>query len=78
MDERKEELCRLVIDTAEEKKRTISSKLTAAKREKEMSANAQSSLQFLLTSGSSHDVIASKDVVQTQQSVLTSKWCREE
>ena len=78
VDERKEELCRLVIATAEEKKCTISSKLTATKREKEMSANTQSSLQLLLTSGSSHDVIASKDLVQTQQSVLTSKWCQEE
>ena len=78
VDERKEELCRLVIAKAEEKKRKISSKLPAAKREKEMSANTQTSLQFLLTSGSSHDVIASKDLVQTQQSVLTSKWCQEE
>ena len=78
VDERKEELCRLVIATAEEKKRTISSKLTAAKREKEMSSNTQSSLQFLLTSGSSHDVIASKDLVQMQQSVLTSKWFQKE
>ena len=78
VEERKEELCRQVIATAEEKKRTISSKVTAAKREKEMSANTQSSLQFLLTSGSSHDVIAIKDLVQTQQSVLTSKWCQEE
>ena len=78
VDERKEELCRQVVATAEEKKHTISSKLTAAKREKEMSANTQSSLQFLLSSGSSHDVIASKDLVQTQQSVLTSKWCQEE
>ena len=78
MDERKEKLCRQVIATAEEKKRTIISKLSAAKREREMSSNTQSSLQFLLTSGSSHDVIASKDLVQTQQSILTSKWCQEE
>ena len=78
VDERKEELCRLVIATAEEKTHTISSKLTATKKEKEMSANTQSSLQFLLTSDRSHDVIASKDLVQTQQSVLTSKWCQEE
>ena len=78
VDGRKEELCRQVITTTEEKKRAISSKLTAAKREKEMSANTQSSLQFLLASGSSHDVIASKDLVLMQQSVLTSKWCQEE
>ena len=77
VEERKKELCRLVKATAEEKKHAISSKLTATKREKEMSANTQSSLQFLLTSGSSHDVKASKDLVQTQ-SVLTSKWCQEE
>ena len=78
VDERKEELCRQVIAKAEEKKHTIGSKLSAAKREKEMSANTQSSLQFLLTSGSSHDVIASKDLVRTQQFVLNSKWCQEE
>ena len=78
VDERKEELCRQVIAMAEEKKRSITSKLAAAKREKKMSVSTQSSLQFLLTSGSSYDVIASKDLVQTQQSVLTSKWCQEE
>ena len=78
LKERKEELCRQVIALAEEKKCTISLKLTAAKREKEKSSYTQSSLQFLLTSGSSHDVIASKDLVQTQQSVLTSKWHQEE
>ena len=78
VDERKEELCIQVIAMAEEKKHTIRSKLTAVKKEKEMSANTHSSLQFLLTSGSSHDAIASKDLVQTQQSVLTSKWCQEE
>ena len=78
VDERKEELCRQVITTAEEKKRTISSKLSAAKREREMSANTHSSLQFLLTSGNSHDVIASKNLIRTQQSVLTSKSCQEE
>ena len=78
VNERKEELCRQVITTAEEKKRTINSKITAAKREWEMSANTQSCLQFLLTCGGSHDVIASKDLVQTQLSILTSKWCQKE
>ena len=78
VDERKEELCREVIATAEEKKHTINSKITAAKREREMSANTKSGLQFLLTCGSSHDVIASKDLVQIQPSVLTSKWHQKE
>ena len=78
VEKRKEELCRQVITTAEEKKRTISSKLIAAQKEKDTSLNTQSSLQFLLSSGSSHDVLASKDVVRTHQSVLTSKWCQEE
>ena len=78
VEKRKEELCRQVISTAEEKKRTIGSQLTTAQREKEASLNTQSSLQFLLSSGSSHDVIASKDVVRTHQSVLTSQWYQEE
>ena len=78
VEKRKEELCKQVITTAEDKKRTIGSKLTAAQREKETSANAESSLEFLLSSGSSHDVLACKDLVRTQQSVVTSKWCQEE
>ena len=78
VEKRKEELRRQVITTAEEKKRTINSKLVVAEREKETSANAKSSLEFLLSSGSSHDVLACKDLVQTHQSVVTSKWCQEE
>ena len=78
VEKRKEELCKQVITTAEEKKRTIGSKLTTVQREKETSANAESSLEFLLSSGSSHDVLACKDLVRTHQSVLTSKWCQEE
>ena len=78
MKKRKEELCRQVITTAEEKKSTIRSKLVVTQREKETSANAESSLEFLLSSGSSHDVLACKDLVQTHQSVVTSKWCQEE
>ena len=78
MEKRKEELRRQVITTAEEKKRTIEAKLAVAKRGKETSANAETSLEFLLNSGSSHDVLACKDLVQTHQSVVTSKWCQEE
>ena len=77
-EKRKEELCRQVITTAEEKKRTIRAKLVAAQKEMETSANAESSLLFLLSSGSSQDVLACKDLVQTHQSVVTSKWCQEE
>ena len=78
VEKRKEELCRQVITTAEEKKRTIGSKLTSAQKEKDTSSTTQSSLQFLLSNSSSHDVIASKDMVRTHQSVLTSKWCQKE
>ena len=78
VEKRKEEFRRQVITTAEEKKCTIRSKLVIAEREKETSANAESSLEFLLSSGSSHDVLACKDLVQTHQSVVTSKWCQEE
>ena len=75
---RKEDLRRQVVTTVEEKKDAIVSQLADVQQEKEKSRNSQSSLQFLLSSGSSHDVIASKDVVRTHQSVLTSKWCQEE
>ena len=78
VEKRKEELRRQVITTADEKKRTIRSKLAVAEREKETSANAESSLEFLLSSGSSHDVLACKDLVQTHHSVVTSKWCQED
>ena len=78
VEKRKEELRRQVITTAEDKKRTIRSKLATAQREKETSANAESSLDFLLSSGSSHDVLACKDLVQIHQSVVMSKWCQEE
>ena len=73
VEKRKEELRRQVITTAEEKKRTIRSKITTVQREKETSANAESSLHFLLSSGSSHDVLACKDLVRSHQSVVTSK-----
>ena len=78
VEKRKEDLCRQVITTVEEKKDAIVSQLADVRQEKEKSRNSQSSLRFLLSSGSSHDVIASEDVVRTHQSVLTSKWCQEE
>ena len=78
VEKRKEDLCRQVVTTVEEKKDMIVSQLTDVQQEKEKSRNTQSSLQFLLSNGSSHDVIASKDVIRRHQSVLTSKWCQEE
>ena len=78
VEKRKEELRKQVVTTAEEKKHTIRAKLIAAEREKEASANAESSLEFLVSCGSSHDMLACKDLVQTHQSVVTSKWCQEE
>ena len=77
VEKRKEDLRRQVMTTVEEKKDTIVSQLTEVQQEKEKLRNSQSSLQFLLSSGSNHDVIASKDVVRTHQSVLTSIWCQE-
>ena len=78
VEKRKEELRRQVITIAEEKKRTIRSKLAAAQRKKETSANTESFLEFLLSSGTSQDVLACKDLIRTHQSVMTSKWCQEE
>ena len=78
VDKRKEEVRREFIAAANQKKSAIDSKLATTKREKDMSRTVQSSLQFLLSSGSNHDVIACRDLVRMQQSILTSKWHKED
>ena len=78
VDKRKEKVRREFIAAANQKKSAIDSKLATAKREKDMSRTVQSSLQFLLSSGSNHDVIACRDLVRMQQSILTSKWHKED
>ena len=78
VDHRKEKLKVRVLAIGQQKKHAFNKALVAVKKQKEISASTQSHLQFLLTSGSSHDVIASKDLVRAQQSILTSKWCQEE
>ena len=78
VDKRKEEVRREFIAAANLKKSAINSKLATTKREEDMSKTVQSSLEFLLSSGSSHDVIACKDLVRMQQYILTSKWHKED
>ena len=78
VERRKEEVRREFIAVTNKKKSAIDSKLATVKREKDMSSTVQSSLQFLLSSGSNHDVIACRDLVRMQQSILTSKWHKED
>ena len=78
ISERRDKICKQVITEAGERESYLLSKLNYTQMEKESCRHAQSSLQFLLHSGTSHDVIASKDVVRKYQSILTSKWCQEE
>ena len=78
VDKRKEEVRREFIAAANQKKSAIDSKLATTKREKDMSSTVQSSLRFLLSSGSNHDMIACRDLVRMQQSILTSKWHKED
>ena len=78
VDHRKEKLKVRVLAIGQQKKHAFNKALVAVKKQKEISASTQSHLQFLLTSGSSHDVIASKDLVRAQQSILTSKRSQEE
>ena len=73
LGERIEELRRKIITTAEQKKSTINSKLTAVKIEKVSTADAQSSLNFLQSNSNSHDVIASRDLILMQKLIQTSK-----
>ena len=78
VERRKEEVRREFIAAANQKKSAIDSKLATTKREKDMARTVQSSLQFLLSSGSQHDVIACRDLVRMQQSILTTKWHKED
>ena len=78
VDKRKEEVRREFIAASNQKKSAIDSKFAFTKREKDMSKTIQSSLQFLLSSGSQHDLIACRDLVRMQQSILTSKWHKED
>ena len=75
IDRKKEELCRRIVAMSDEKKHSIVGRTRSCSREGESLAGAKTTLSFLLTNGSSHEVVASKGVAHVRQSAATSQ-CR--
>ena len=75
IDRKKEELCRRIVAVSEEKKHSIVARAQNCSREEESLAATQTALSFLLTNGSSHEVVASKRLAHVRQSAATSQ-CR--
>ena len=75
IDRKKEELCSRIVAVSDEKKHSFMVKAQNCSQEGESLAAAQTALSFLLTNGSSHEVVASKRVAHMRQSAATSQ-CR--
>ena len=76
INRKKEELCSRIVAVSDEKKHSIVGKAQSCSQEGESLAGAQNALSFLLTNGSSHEVVASKGLAHVRQSAATSQ-CRE-
>ena len=75
IDRKKEELCSQIVAVSDEKKHSIVGRARSCRQEGESLAAAQTALSFLLTNGSSHEVVACKRVAHVKQSAATSQ-CR--
>ena len=75
IDRKKEELCKQIGTVSDEKKHSIVGRAQSCSQEGESLAGAQTALSFLLTNGSSHEVVASKRLAHVRQSAATSQ-CR--
>ena len=75
IDRKKEELCNQIAAVSDEKKHSIVTKAQSCNRKGESLAAAQTALSFLLSNGSSHEVVASKRLAHVRQSAVTSQ-CR--
>ena len=75
IDRKKEELCNRIVAVANEKKHSIAATAESCNKEVESLTAAQTALSFLLTKGSSHEVVGSKRLAHTRQSAATSQ-CR--
>ena len=75
IDRKKEELCSRIVAVSDEKKHSIVGRAQSCSRKGESFAAAQTTLSFLLTNGSSHEVVASKRLAHVRQSAATSQ-CR--
>ena len=75
IDRKKEEVCNQIVAVSDEKKRTIAATAQSCNKEVESLTAAQTALSFLLTKGSSHEVVGSKRLAHVRQSAATSQ-CR--
>ena len=75
IDRKKEELCNRIVTVSDEKKQSIAARAQSCNKMVESLTAAQTALSFLLTKGSSHEVVGSKRLAHTRQSAATSQ-CR--
>ena len=73
IDRKKEELCSRIVAASDKKKHSIVTRAQSCSREGESLAAAQTALSFLVTNGSSHEVVACKRLAHMRQSAATSQ-----
>ena len=75
IDRKKEEVCNRIVAVSNEKKCTFTARAQHCCKEVESLTAAQTTLSFILTKGSSHEVVGSKRLAHVRQSAATSQ-CR--
>ena len=75
IDRKKEELCNRIVSVSDEKKHSIAARAQSCNKKVESLTAAQTVLSFLLTKGSSHELVGSKRLAHVRQSAATSQ-CR--
>ena len=75
IDRKEEDLCNQIVAVSNEKKHSITARAQSCIKEVESLTAAQTALSFLLTKGSSHEVVGSKRLAHVRQSAATSQ-CR--
>ena len=75
IDRKKEEICNRIVAVSNEKKHTFTAGTQSCSKKGESITAAQTALSFLLTKGSSHEVVGSKRLAHVRQSAATSQ-CR--
>ena len=75
IDKKEVELCNQIVAVSDKKKHSFVARAQSCSKERESLAAAQTVLSFLLTNGSSHEVVASKRLAHVRQSAATSQ-CR--
>ena len=73
IDRKEEELCNRIVAVSDEKKHSTAARAQSCNKEVESLTAAQTVLSFLLTKGSSHEVVASKRLAHVRQSAATSQ-----